>query len=177
MKFIDEKGRIFGKVNIIDLLAVLLLLAAAVFLVQRKFFPAPAEDEPKSAEDVTYQVQVMRIEPVFHETVKQYVDRAEGKRDQMFSSDNNTFLDCYVVDCSAAPHVEYVTTSEGEVKRVESSGEDRRMDLIFTLEGKATDPNTNAIGNQQLRVGIGHYIKTTHFEFYGTIISVEKGSS
>lgn len=178
MKLIDEKGRIWGKVNVIDLLAVLLLVVVAIFFIQRKFFRTTEDDTPKNAESVTYQVQVSRVEPVIYEkTVKRYVDRSEGKSDQMFSSDNSTFLDCYVVDCEARPHVEYVTTADGQIKRVESSGDDQRLDLIFTLEGKVTDPNTNAIGTQQLRVGIGHYIKTTHFELYGSVISVEKGSS
>ena len=35
MKVIDEKGRLFGKLNVIDLLALLLAAAVAVFLVMK----------------------------------------------------------------------------------------------------------------------------------------------
>lgn len=176
VKIIDEKGKIFGKVNIIDLLVILLAIAAAAFFVQRKYFRQLSGNSNTSTK-LTYQVQVTRVEPVIYETVKQYVNRAEGKSAQMFSSDTNTFLDAFLVDCEAKPHVEYVTTSDGQVKRVESSGDDQRLDLIFTLEAQVTNPNTNAVGTQQVRVGIIHYLKTTYFELQGSVIKVEKETS
>ena len=36
---IDEKGRLFGKVNIVDLIIVIIVLAAAVFIGMRLFGP------------------------------------------------------------------------------------------------------------------------------------------
>ena len=33
MKIVDEKGRLFGKVNLIDLLVLLLVIAAAAALI------------------------------------------------------------------------------------------------------------------------------------------------
>ncbi len=49
MKVIDEKGRLFGKLNVIDLLALLLAAAVAVFLVMKlakKATPATASLSP-----------------------------------------------------------------------------------------------------------------------------------
>ena len=128
MKMIDEKGRLWGKVNIIDLLVVLLVIAAAVFLVVRRLPGKETGETEETKQNVTYQVQVTRVEPVIYDTVKSCLDNAENQRLQMFSSDTNTFLDAYIVDCEAKPHVEYVATSEGKIKRVESSGDDQRLD-------------------------------------------------
>lgn len=174
MKIIDEKGKIFGKLNIIDLLVVLVVIAAAVLLAVRHFSGGTEIVEPAKEVGITYQVQVVNVDPRYYETVRKYVDPEAGKSDQMFSSDNKTFLDCYVVDCVATPHVEYVTTSDGQMKRAESSGDDDRLDMLLTLEGKVTNLETNAVGTQQVRVGIYHYVKTTHFEFYGAIMDVER---
>lgn len=174
MKVIDEKGRLFGKVNIIDLLVVLLVIAAAAFLVLRHFSNTDAgEETPEETINVTYQVQVARVEPVIYETVEKQMEGAEDGRLQLYSSDTDKFLDAYIVNFETKPHVEYVITDQGEVKRVESSGEDKRMDVVFTIEAETTNPNTHAVSNQHLRVGLGHYLKTTFFEFYGTIISIE----
>lgn len=172
VKVIDEKGRLWGKVNIIDLLVVLLVIAAAVFLIVRRLPGKETGETEESKQNVTYQVLVTRVDPVVYDTVKSSLDGAENQRLQMFSSDTNSFLDAFIVNCEAKPHVEYVATSQGEIKRVESSGDDQRLDLVFTIEGESTNPNTHAVGLQQIRVGIGHTIKTTQFELYGSIISL-----
>lgn len=171
MKIMDEKGRLFGKLNIIDLLVILLVIAAAVLFFLRRAQPEPVETQF----ELVYQVRATRIEPAIYEQVKQFVDPQQGLRDQMFSSDsNNKLLNAFVEDCTASPHVEYVTTSDGQIKRVESSGDDQRLDVVFTIRAWATDPMSNQVGTQQIRVGTGHYVKTTHFEFSGTIIDVDR---
>lgn len=170
----DEKGRLFGKLNIIDLLVILLVIAAAVLFIWRRAQPEPVEVQ----HELTYQVKVTRLTPELYEAVRQYVDPEQGLTDQMFSTDsNNKLLNAYVVDCEVSPHVEYVSTSDGQVKVVESSGDDKRMDAIFTLHAWVTDTMSNQVGTQQIRVGTTHYIKTTHFECSGTIQSVERAET
>lgn len=171
MKIMDEKGRLFGKLNIIDLLVILLVIAAAVLFFLRKTQPAPVETQF----EVVYQVRALRIEPEIYEQFKQFVDPQQGLKDQMFSSDsNNKLLNAYVEDCTASPHVEYLATSDGQVKRAESSDDDDRLDVVFTIRAWVTDPVSNQVGTQQIRVGAGHYVKTTHFESSGTIIAVDR---
>lgn len=171
MRIIDEKGRLFGKLNIIDLLVILLVIAAAVLFFLRRAQPEAQEVQY----ELTYQVLVSRLSPEIYEAVTQYVDPQKGLTDQMFSTDsNNKLLNSYVVDCTASPHVEYVSTSDGQIKRVESSGDDQRLDAIFTLHAWVTDTMSNQVGTQQIRVGATHYIKTTHFELSGIIQSVER---
>lgn len=173
VKIIDEKGRLFGKLNLIDLLVILLVIAAAVLFFLRRTQPEVQEVQYELA----YQVLVTRVSPEIYEAVTQYVDPEQDLTDQMFSTDsNNKLLNSYVVDSTASPHVEYVTTSDGQVKRVESSGDDQRLDVLFTLHAWVTDPMSNQVGTQQIRVGATHYIKTTHFELSGIIQNVERAN-
>ena len=82
-------------------------------------------------------------------------------------------LDGYVVDCVAVPHVTYTTTADGQVIRTESTGDDARLDLTFTLEATVTNTVTNAVGSQEVRVGNNQYVKTPHFDFYGSILDAQ----
>lgn len=172
----DEKGRLFGKLNIIDLLVILLVIAVAVLFVVRR--GQSGDEEQGTGFELTYQVLASRLTPELYDSISQYVDASQGLEDQMFSSDsNNKLLDAYVVDCTARPHVEYVVNSDGELKRAVSSGDDQRVDVLFTIRAWVTDPITNKVGVQQVRVGADHYIKTTHFEYPGVIQSVERTQS
>lgn len=174
MKILDEKGRLFGKLNLIDLLVLLLAVAAAAVFLYGRLKPQGTQ-EPVKTYELTYEVQVSALSPAFAETVRQYVDPEQGLADQIFSTDTGIrFQDAYVVDFTTAPHVEYVATSDGEVKRVESSGDDQRLDGVMTIRATITDPITNLVGSQQVRVGAVHYVKTTHFEISGLVQSVER---
>lgn len=176
MKIMDEKGRLFGKLNIIDLLVILLVIAVAVLVFVRR--GQSTGEEQEAGFELTYQVQVSWLTPEIYESIQEYVDPEKGLTDQLFSTDsNNRLLDAYVLDCVASPHVTYVSTNDGQVKRVESSGDDQRLDAIFTIRARATDPITNKVGVQQIRVGANHVIKTTHFECSGTIQNVERTQS
>lgn len=170
MKVIDEKGRLFGKLNVIDLLALLLTAAVAVFLVMKlakKAAPGPnaGNGEPVT---VTYTVAVSSVRPESYEVVRRFVDKAAGEKDRLMTG--TQLLDGYVVDCVAVPHITYITTDDNEIKVVQSSGEDTRLDLTFTIEAVVTNTITNAVGSQEVRVGNSQYVKTAHFDFYGSIV-------
>lgn len=170
MKVIDEKGRLFGKLNVIDLLALLLVAAVAVLLVVRmakgRSTGLPTSD--KDPVTIVYTVTVPNVPPESYEVVRRFVDKAAGKTDQLMTG--TQLLSGYVTDCVAAPHISYTTDASGQVSAVPSSGEDQRLDLTFTLEATVTNIITNAVGSQEVRVGNGQYVKTAHFDFYGTIL-------
>lgn len=170
MKVIDEKGRLFGKLNVIDLLALLLVAAVAVLLVVRmakgRGSGLPTND--KEPVTIVYTVTVPNVQPESYEVVRRFVDKAAGKTDRLMTG--TQLLDGYVTDCVAVPHISYTTDANGQVSAVSSSGEDKRLDLTFTLEATVTNTVTNAVGSQEVRVGNGQYVKTAHFDFYGTIL-------
>lgn len=183
MKWIDEKGRLFGKLNIIDAI-VLLVVIFAVALVGMKVVKnhqaqkeQQAQQEQQSNEEekeywVIFTAKTTEIEPEVYEVVKRFVDAGNDKMDQMFTSDG--LIDAYVIDVKAVPHVTYVECADGSVKAVESSGEDARLDLYFTAVANVRNFEINRIGGQEIRANIPYILKSTHFEFRDSVIqSVE----
>lgn len=167
MKIIDEKGKLFGKLNVIDLLVVLLVIALAAVLVQRTLDRSKDDESSKSNYTLTFQTMIKGVNPVYYDTIQKYVNPGTGLTDQLVS--NNKLIDGYVLDCVAVPHESYVTTSDGTVKLVQG-GEDDRLDLTFTLQAQTDDPVTNMVGTQQVHVGSPYVIKTAHFELSSTYI-------
>ena len=54
MKLIDEKGKLFGLINLIDLLVLLAVLAAAVGIGWKVMSSSQAAEAPKNAVTVTF---------------------------------------------------------------------------------------------------------------------------
>lgn len=174
MKIIDEKGRLFGKVSVIDLLVLILIVAVAVFLVARQVKRGAGTDNPGGSGapvTIVYRVTVNGVKADSYKVVQRFVDKAAGKKDQLMTG--TQLLDGYVVDCVAVPHITYTTNADGQIIRIESTGDDDRLDLTFTLEATVTNAVTNAVGSQEVRVGNGQYVKTAHFDFYGTIFDAQ----
>lgn len=177
MKLIDEKGRLFGKLNIIDAL-VLVIMVLAVALVGYKVWTNHQVQSQQALENgsqeenwLIYTVKIEEVDAVTYEAVKRYVDKNSGLIDQMFTG--VTMQDGYVVDVTGNPHVTYVECEDGTVKRVESSGEDDRVDMVFTCVANVKDTQNNNLGGQEIRTGIPYIMKTPHFEFRtGEVTSV-----
>lgn len=168
MKFIDEKGRLLGKVNLLDLLVVLVLAAAAVLLAVKLLTPEQTDKENpvKTVTLITYTVSVKEIQPEIYQGILEYVDPAAGKVDQLISN-GKPVNGAYVTECTASPHITYVETADGNVRAVESSGDDRRLDLTFTIYAYVSNTTDNTVGSQDVRIGVKHTIKTAHFELSG----------
>ena len=87
MKVIDEKGRLFGKLNVIDLLALLLVAAVAVLLVARMTRKQVSGMPTNDREPVTivYTVTVPNVPPESYEVVRRFVDKATDKKDRLMT--------------------------------------------------------------------------------------------
>ena len=58
MKIIDEKGRLFGKLNLIDLLVIILLIAAVAAVAWKLVGKKAAEPVADTGRTITYTVTV-----------------------------------------------------------------------------------------------------------------------
>lgn len=171
MKIIDEKGKLFGKFNLIDLLVVLILIAAVLLLAVRFFIPGEEAEPSDDSTKLTYTVLVSGVTPDIYEEVQRQM-AAAGGRDQLMAS--TKMLDAYVTNVTAAPHVNFQSDSNGVVTPSVEQGEHARLDLTFTVEAEVSDPTVNTVGTQEVRVGKGHILKTTHFEFsYGSVLTCD----
>lgn len=166
MKLVDEKGKLFGKINIIDLLALVVLAAVVVFAATR-FLGGEGGNPTASTTKLTYTVLVSGANPQSYEEVARQLEMAGGT-DQLMA--NGNMLDAYVTHLEARPHINYSPNEAGVISPSEEVGENARVDLYFTVEANVANPIVNGVGTQEVRVGKGHILKTTHFEFSNGLI-------
>ncbi len=170
MKITDEKGKLFGKINLIDLLVLVLVAAALILLAVR--FLLPSGNGPAAAAKLTYTAQVQGVDQATYDEVMRQMENAGGK-DQLMA--NGELVDgAYVTKVEATPHVGYNVNELGEVVRDVEDFDGGRWDLLFTVEADVADVVTNKVGTQEVRVAKSHILKTAHFEFgYSLIMSCD----
>lgn len=167
-----KNGKVFGKINIIDLLVILIVIVAAVAVALKMtghFGPARVD----VGTDFTYTVKAESIDPEVYESIKGYIEAAQAKGkpgDQLMA--NGELLPGYITSVTATPRPDNaaLTTSNGVVSV--TTGQTGRLDLVFEVQAHTGNNIKTDLGTQEVRVGKQHIIKTTHFELpYGTILT------
>lgn len=155
MKLVDEKGRLFGKLNLIDL-AVIIIVLAVVAAVGMKLFGNKAVASATTQQvTLTYEVVAQNVP----DHVAEYCVAHTGG--QLLSS--GKLLDGYITGCEA----------------VEVSDENgTHTDLYFTIEVNTTfSSSAYVVGSQEVRVGMEHLVKTSDIEVEGIISNLEVTSN
>ena len=162
MKVVDEKGKLFGKLNIIDLLVIILIIAA-VAVVGVKVLGG-GDNGGTSATRLTYTVRMTAQDAELVDRVAEYVDTSTGKRDQLMAGGN--LLNAYIVDYWTEP-TRYNRMSNGGVELFDAEEAEAAglVDICFVIEANVGNTVTNEVGTQEVRIGKTHIIKTAHMEF------------
>lgn len=160
---IDEKGRLFGKINIVDLIVILVIVIAAV-VVGMKFLGGGNGNSAinPNKTPVRYTVLVEGVEPEVYENIQKYIPG------QLMAS--GELLDGYVTGVTPVEgrvHTATVNTADGTLEIPVNEG---KLDLIFTIECNVVNSITTEIGTQEVRVGKTHTVKTDKFELINGII-------
>lgn len=162
MKIINEKGKLFGLINIVDLIIIIALLAV-IGAVGVKLLAKPVGEtiSPKSEMIVTMRVrgamlyftdEIMKIEP--------------GEK----LVAGNSYVDGEVVSIERVPYEVLTTTDDG---RIVKAVDPEREDIIITVKAKENKNSpTLKIGNQDVRIGRSFIFKTQTFEISATIETV-----
>lgn len=163
MKVVDEKGKLFGKLNLIDLLVIVLIIAA-VAVVGLKFLGGGGSGAGAGATKLTYTVRMTAQDERIVEQVAEYVDKASGKRDQLMAG--GSLVDGYVVDFWTETCV-YNRLADGTVELFNAGGAEAHglVDICFVIEANVGNTVTSEVGTQEVRIGKTHIVKTTHMEF------------
>ncbi len=158
MKIIDEKGKLFGLINAIDLLvlvAVLLVIGAAAYKIKGK---DNVENTPKT-------VRVTVLAPAIRPEMLTNVQIG----DKMVTGSN--FTNVEIKDFEIQPAYMVISNSDG--RRVEAI-DPFLKDVIFTLEGTTTISSaTINLGGQDIRSNKEYYVKSLLYEFKGQVMNVE----
>lgn len=160
-RFLDERGRIFGKVNVVDVLVLLVIVAIVVFAVVR-FGGATAERVPLK---VTYTVEEVRQATV--DAIARSVPLDATVRDE-----SGTVLGKVEGVEVQATQVEYMTP-EGEVKAFDSPIFND-VDIVVRGEGSRSG-DTLRIGSVPMVVGRKVTLRGSGFEVQSVIMDIRWG--
>lgn len=156
MKLLDEKGKVFGLINIVDLIILMLVLLVAAGAAY-KFTNKSAQGKNVTVE---FQVMIPHVRPELAQAIK--------VGDKMVQGGNYTNV--MVKDVQLKPG--YSINIDARGQRVESY-DPYLKDVYVTNEG-ATVLSSAAItmGGQEVRVGKEYYVKSRDYEFKGTVTKV-----
>ncbi len=167
MKIVNEKGKLFGIINIVDLM-VLLLIVAVVAVVATKLGGSAVTDAISQKVDCYMQVRVIGAHPSLV---------VETKNQDLIGQrlvSGNQYLDATIEDCWIEDYRVQVVTDDG---RILTSTDPDKKDIIFLIKTQvAPDTPSPKIGSQELRSGRTYIVKSQTFEISGTIRYVEIGA-
>lgn len=156
MKLIDEKGKVFGLINIVDLIiisVVLLVAAGAAYKYINK-------SAPGAAVTVEFEVMIPHVRPELTEAIKAGDRMVQG----------NSYTNVTVKEVRLNPGYSINVDARGQ--RVESF-DPYLKDVYVTNTGTTTlSSATISMGGQDIRVGKEYFVKSRDYEFKGTITKV-----
>lgn len=168
-KIIDEKGKLFGKVNIIDLIVLALVLVVVVILGMKLLNRSSERPSEQAGTSLNYIVTVSRVTQEVYDAVE--TELAKGGDSMTLMANGDKLTGSYVETISSAPHMETVEKADGTMVTSEEPG---YVDITFGIHAVVTNRVTQAVGTQEVRVGKAHIVKTVGFELInGIIMSVD----
>lgn len=160
-----KDGKLFGKINIIDLLVILLIVAAAIFLGMRLGNRRTGTPSAPTTSRVRFVVKVTRMDLECYESVQARYDAGET---QLIAGED--LIDGYIVDLRASVYTNTIATDDGRYVLAEDPN---YMNVYYTLEAAVSNPITNLVATQEIRIGAPIWVKTVGTQFQGTVIDLE----
>jgi hypothetical protein len=174
MKLIDSKGRLFGKVNILDLgaIAVIILVLIGIFVV-----PGPTGSVAQVGNSTPDTIEVNLL--VRGLSIKNAPEFIKSLKDTNVSIivRNEKAGALTIKSVEELPNYALANQPDGTVKAVL----DPRpivvysTDMILTMDGKGQMTNDGAIlANQKVKIGSVLELDGSNYNFRGSVIDVQK---
>lgn len=164
MKIIDKKGRLFGLINIVDLM-VLLAVVFAVGAIGVKLFAAPLKEATSPNVDMTTTFRIRGASEYLQAEIAK--NPLEGE--QLVAG--NAYVPAHITTVETTDYVTQVITDTGEII---NAIDPTKKDILVTVESVIPkDTPTPKIGNQEVRSGRTFTLKTKIFEMNANIESVD----
>ncbi|MGI6561504.1 MAG: DUF4330 domain-containing protein [Clostridia bacterium] len=159
MKLIDDKGKLFGLINVIDLAIVLVVVALVAGIVIKM---GSTDDKPK--ESKWYMVTV------YCEDVQGNVAENLKPNDRIVYG--NVYVDGYVVSVEEFPAKDTVVLPDGTLMEVEKPGySDILVKVKVLYQG---NDNLIMLGKYQVNIGKSFAMKTNRVEVPGIVYDIEE---
>ncbi len=164
MKIIDKNGRLFGKVSVIDLLAVLVVAVLAVAL-HTKHNELEITSTSTTNTTITYQIRV--------DGAYDYVADAVRVGDHLQEEGRSTGGDLgEIVDIQRAPGTRMTALNDGTYRAVPV---ENGVNLLITVEGKGIVSDGRVLLNRIYDLGVNsaRSYNTPYTQFTGTVLSID----
>ncbi len=159
------------KINLVDIIIIVLILAVALFFGM-KFFGGEKATANKS--DITFTVLVQGVP-------KQSLDDISKALPGKQISDGK-YIDCEIKSVESSPckvdKIEKTNTDPYVKTTILPDQNDEYVDLTFTVSAKVVAASLlTEVGTQEVRVGRSFILKTRGFELTGTVITLNRTDS
>lgn len=155
------------KINIVDIIIILAILAVAVFFGM-KFFGGEKNFANKG--EITYTVLVEGV-PI--ETYENMKDTLPSK-----TIAGGSYIDCEIRSVSVVPcQVDRIekTNMNNPYIITEIIPRGQYVNLTFTITATVNlDSLLTEVGTQEVRAGRSHIVKTKYFELTGTVLTIDR---
>ena len=172
MKILDSRGRLFGKLSILDVGAALVILLVVVGIF---FFPGTSGSiaqvgAPTKTVEVNVLVRGLNVgnpQELFQQGLK-----AGGKSNIIIR--NQPHGEIEIKSVRQLPRTTLVPQPDGSVKELPDSRADQfAMDMLLTLGGKAQITDTGpVVGNSKLKIGDQIELEGFNYDFKASVIGI-----
>ncbi len=159
-RFIDEQGRLFGAISVVDVIVIILALAL-IAAVYAKFHVLDKTSSDVPTDEITYQVKVSTVRLSATDTLR------EG--DTLYSSTGTDLGTMTAVDVRDAVHT--AALSDG---RLVDGPVANRYDVYITLKAPCMLVDGRYFVNQTYEINVNSErdFLTKYNSFKGTIVSI-----
>lgn len=164
MKLVDNNGRLFGKISVIDVVVILVVIAmgAALYVKNNTLVHTSTN---VTLNTITYQVQV--------NGVPQYVADAIQTEDPLYEQDRSTGGSLgTIVSIETAPGTKIAELTDGSVELVPVED---GVNLLLTVKGEGIYKDGRYLLNRiyDLGVNAARTFYTPYAQFQGTVSAIE----
>ncbi len=165
MKVIDQNGRLFGKISVIDLLvvAVVIVLAAALHFKSGQTHTGITVTE----QPITFQLRVRGVRSYVVDAIRV----GDGLYDQNYSSGGRALGEITDIQVERDPGTTMAYLNDGTVALIDT---DDTVDLLITVEGQGLlngkSYSVNRVYDLAVNSARAYYTRTS--QFTGTVASI-----
>ena len=166
MKIVNEKGKLFGIINVIDLL-ILVAIIAVVGAIGWQLFGAQVNNAVSPQVELTAEVVIIGTAP----RLVDEIERQDLVGERLVAG--NEYMNATVTDVWMEDYIMQAIRADGVI--VDAKDPSKKDVVVQIKTTVAKDTASPKIGSQELRAGKTFILKTQTFECSGTIRYVKIG--
>lgn len=164
MRLVNEKGKLFGIVNPVDLM-IFIVIIVIISAIGVRLFSKQVNEAVSPNVKLTAEIVVIGTPP----RIIKEIERQNLVGERLVSG--NEFMDAKITKVTIEPYIMQAVTSDGKVVDAQDPS---KKDIVFEIETMVPKGTPSPkMGSQELRAGKTFILKTQAFESIGTIRYVE----